>query len=66
MQEEKTKKILKIVAWALFILAIIAIIVMCIVSAVIKQDAQSIQDDNQQIEDILGEEEEASILLNLK
>lgn len=66
MQEEKTKKILKIVAWVLFVLAIIAIIVMCIVSAVIKQDAQSIQDDNQQIEDILGEEEEASILLNLK
>lgn len=67
MQEEKRKKVFKIISWVAFGLAVLAIIIMCIVSAVYKKETSVIEDENQQIEDILKEEEQASLsLISLK
>ena len=53
MEEAKKKKTLKILSWCLLAVAIAAIIVMSIVSSVLKDKADDINNDNSQIEEIL-------------
>lgn len=53
MQEEKRKKIIKISLIVLFALVVVAIIAMLISSAIIKKDAQDLQQENSQIEEVL-------------
>lgn len=53
MEDEKKKKILKILGWCAFALAIIAIVTMSIVSSVLKDKTDDINKDNGQIEEIL-------------
>ena len=56
MEKEKKKKIIKICAWAIFIIIIALIIVFSIIIIDYKNKTQSLQDKNQQIEDVLNED----------
>ena len=59
MDEEKRKKILKILGWCAFILAVVAIVTMSIVSSVLKDKTANTEKDNQQIEEVLNAPQES-------
>ncbi len=56
MEKEKKKKIVKICAWTIFIIIIALIIVFSIIIIDYKNKTQSLQDKNQQIEEVLNED----------
>lgn len=56
MEENKRKKITKILLWCLLGLVLASIIAMSITASVFKDKADKLNKENQQIEDALGEE----------
>lgn len=56
MEENKRKKITKILLWCLLGLALASIVAMSIATSVIKNKTDDLNKENQQIEDTLGEE----------
>lgn len=56
MEEDKRKKIIKIVLWCLLGLVLAFIIGSSIASAVFKDKKENLDKNNQQIEDILSED----------
>lgn len=56
MEENKRKKITKILLWCLLGLVLASIVAMSIAASVFKDKTDKLNKDNQQIEDTLGEE----------
>lgn len=56
MEKEKKKKIFKICVWTVFAVVFALIIIFSILIIDYKNKTQSLQDKNQQIEDILDED----------
>ena len=56
MEENKKRKLIKILLWCLIGLALASIIAMSIATAVIKSKTDETNRDNRQIEDVLDEQ----------
>lgn len=56
MEENKRKKVVKILLWCLLGLVLASIVAMSITASVFKDKTADLDKENQQIEDTLGEE----------